>query len=147
MVPLKLDADLKQFSGGSGIANFVSRLVFGLLIDRFKYFLSIDQDLLSFDRFKYLLSIDRFKYLYQSIDSSTMERIKYLLFINRFKYLFINQQIQVRIPSFILSLTPTAMKTPRFRYIMPGIAALLAITQLSIFWIGQVPKTQFTKTE
>ena len=27
----------------------------------------------------------------------------------------------------------------RFRYIMSGIAALLAITQLSIFWIGQVP--------
>ena len=27
----------------------------------------------------------------------------------------------------------------RFRYIMSGIAGLLAITQLSIFWIGQVP--------
>ena len=40
LVKSSLEAGLKQmqmqFSGGSGIANFVSRLVFGLLIDRFK---------------------------------------------------------------------------------------------------------------
>ena len=85
------------------------------------------------------LSINWFKYIFINGPIQV-----YLLFINRFKYLFINQQIQVRIPFFILSLTHS-MKTPRFRYIMPGIGALLAITQLSIFWIGQVPKTHFTK--
>ena len=35
----------KQFSGGCGIANFLSRLVFGLLIDRYKYIYLINQQL------------------------------------------------------------------------------------------------------
>ena len=41
--PESLEVGLKQISGGSGVANFLSRLVFGLLIDRFKCKISLNR--------------------------------------------------------------------------------------------------------
>ena len=55
-------------------------------------------------------------------------------------------QVGTREPLIVVSSKSEVMSV-RFRYVMSGVAALLAVTQLSIFWIGQVPFHTFPKSK